>query len=147
MFKRVLLCYDGTAAGRRALRRGADLAIFLGAQVYVLSIIPSSALDPVVAAGAAGHACIVDEDHSFRKMLDESVELLKARGLKAEGYLTSGNTIDRILEYSKKLAIDLIVLGHYPQPSGGFWWWSGSQRATLAERAPCCIFVAVDAAP
>ena len=40
MFKRVLLCYDGSVAGRRALRRGADLAVHLGAQVYVLSIIP-----------------------------------------------------------------------------------------------------------
>jgi nucleotide-binding universal stress UspA family protein len=143
MFKRVLLCYDGSAAGRRALRRGADLAIFLGAQVYVLSIIPSGALDPVVVAGAAGHACIVGEDHSYRKMLDESVEWLKARGLAAEGYLTSGNTIDRILEYANRLTIDLIVLGHYPQPSGGFWW-SSSHRGTLAERAHCCIFVAVD---
>ena len=37
MFKRVLLCYDGTEAGRRALRRGAELAMLLGAQVYVLS--------------------------------------------------------------------------------------------------------------
>ena len=47
MFKRVLLCYDGSLAGRRALRRGAELAIELGAQVYVLSIIPEGALDPV----------------------------------------------------------------------------------------------------
>jgi DNA primase len=29
MFKRVLLCYDGTLAGRRALLRGAELAILL----------------------------------------------------------------------------------------------------------------------
>jgi nucleotide-binding universal stress UspA family protein len=146
MFKRVLLCYDGSKAGRRALRRGADLAIFMQAQVYVLSIIPDGTLDPVLVAGAAGHACIVGEDHSYRKMLDESVEWLKARGLSAEGYLASGNTVERILEYSGKLAIDLIVLGHYPRPSGGFWW-SSSPRGTLAERSRCCIFVAVDDPP
>jgi nucleotide-binding universal stress UspA family protein len=144
MFKRVLLCYDGSDAGRRALRRGADLATHLGAQVYVLSIIPAGALDPVLVAGAAGQACIVGQDHGYRKMLDESVEWLKTRGLSAEGYLTSGNTIDRIIEYANKLAIDLIVLGYYPQPSGGFWW-SSSQKTTLAERARCCILVAVNA--
>ena len=146
MFKRVLLCYDGSASGRRALQRGADLSIFLSAQVYVLSIIPAGALDPVLAAGAAGYAYIAGEDHGYRKMLDESVEWLKARGLTAEGYLTNGNTVDRVLEYGQKLAIDLIVLGHYPQPAGGFWW-SNPARATLAERARCCILVAVDSGP
>jgi nucleotide-binding universal stress UspA family protein len=56
MFKRVLLCYDGTEAGRRALRRGAELAILLGARVFVLSIVPTQVAEAAVAAGAAGHA-------------------------------------------------------------------------------------------
>lgn len=143
MFKRVLLCYDGSQAGRRALRRGAELAVLLNAQVYVLSIIPEG-VDPVVLAGMSGHACLVDSDQSARKLLDESIEWLKARGVAAEGYLATGNTTDQILAYAKRLAIDLIVLGYYPRPSGGFWW-SSAQRGTLAERAKCCIFVAVEA--
>lgn len=144
MFKRVLLCYDSSEAGRRALKRGAELAIVLGAQVYVLSIVPSGLADPVLAAGAMGHACIAPDGHGFRQLLDESIEWLEARGVRAEGYLATGNTIDQILAHAKRLAIDLIVLGHYPQPSGGFWW-SGSQRGSLAERANCCVLVAVDA--
>jgi nucleotide-binding universal stress UspA family protein len=144
MFKRVLLCYDGSEAGRRALRRGAELAILVGAHVYVLSIIPGGVTDAAVAAGAAGHACIVDEAGAYRKLLDESIEWLKARGVQAEGYLASGNIIEQIITFSRRLAIDLIVLGHYPQPSGGFWWGS-PQRASLAERANCCVFVAVNA--
>ena len=143
MFKRVLLCYDGSEVGRRALKRGAELAILVGAQVYVLSIIPAGMTDAAVAAGAAGHACLVDEAGSYRKLLDESIEWLKARGVSAEGYLASGNTIEQIVAFSRRLAIDLIVLGHYPQPSGGFWWGS-AQRVSLAERANCCVFVAVD---
>jgi nucleotide-binding universal stress UspA family protein len=143
MFKRVLLCYDGTTAGRRALRRGAELAVLLGAKVYVLSVIPTGVADPAVLAGAVGQACIVDEAGEQRKLLDESVEWLKARGVSAEGYLASGENIDQIVAYSKRLACDLIVLGHYPRPSGGFWWGS-SQRGSLAERANCCVFVAVN---
>lgn len=81
----------------------------------MLSIIPAGALDPVLAAGAAGHACLVNEDHGYRQMLDES-------------------------------AVDLIVLGYYPRPSGGFWW-SSASRTSLAERARCCILVAVDPTP
>ena len=142
MFKRVLLCYDGSEVGRRALKRGAELAILVGAQAYVLSIIPSGVAGAAVVAGAAGHACLVDEAGGFRKLLDESIEWLKSRGVSAEGYLTSGNTIEQIVAFSRRLSIDLIVLGHYPQPSGGFWW-STPNRASLAERANCCVFVAI----
>jgi hypothetical protein len=67
---------------------------------------------------------------------------LKARGVGAQGYLATGDHIDQIIAFSKKLATDLIVVGHYPQPSGGFWW-SGAKRASLAERSHCCVFVAV----
>ncbi len=143
MFKRVLLCYDGTEVGRRALRRGADLAILVGAQVYVLSIIPADIVDPAVVAGAAGHVCLVDDAGNYRKLLDESVSWLKTRGVAAEGYLASGNIIEQIVAFARRLAIDLIVLGHYPQPTGGFWWGS-AHRTSLAERANCCVLVAVD---
>ena len=143
MFKRVLLCYDGSEAGRRTLKRGADLAILVGAHVYVLSIIPGDVADPAVVAGAAGHACLVDDAGNYRRLLDESVGWLKSRGVTAEGYLASGNIIEQIIAFSRRLTIDLIVLGHYPQPSGGFWWGS-PHRTSLAERANCCVFVAVD---
>jgi nucleotide-binding universal stress UspA family protein len=146
MFRRVLLCYDGSEAGRRALRRGAELAILMGAQVHVLSIIPTGLADPAVIAGALGHSCLVDDARGYRKLLAESIEWLKARGVaSAQGYLASGNTFEEILTHTKRLAIDLIVLGHYPRPAGGFWW-SGPQRTSLAERANCCVLVAVNAA-
>jgi len=144
MFKRVLLCYDGSEAGRGALKRGAELAILVGAQVYVLSIIPTAVAGAAVVASAAGHACLVDEADGYRQLLDESIDWLKARGVQAEGYLASGDIIEQIVAFSRRLGVDLIVLGHYPQPSGGFWWGS-PQRVSLAERANCCVFVAVNA--
>jgi nucleotide-binding universal stress UspA family protein len=145
MFKRVLLCYDGTEAGRRALRRGAELAIQLGAQVSVLSIVTDGVANAAVLAGAAGQACIVDEPARYRKLLTESIDWLRARNVKAEGYLTTGDYLEQIVAFSERLNIDLIVLGHYPRPSGGSWW-SASKRTSLADRVKCCIFVAVNAA-
>jgi nucleotide-binding universal stress UspA family protein len=144
MFKRVLLCYDGTEAGRRALRRGAELSILLGAHVSVLSIV-ADAGSAAVLAGAAGQACIVDEPAQSGKLLTESIDWLKARGLSAEGFLTSGDYLDQIIAFSNRLNIDLIILGHYPQPTGGSWW-SASKRTSLADRVKCCVFVAMNAA-
>jgi nucleotide-binding universal stress UspA family protein len=143
MFKQVLLCYDGSRAGRAALKQGAELAILVGAQVHVLSIISSEVPDPVVLAGAAGHACVIDREGDYRKLLDESIEWLRVRGVAATGYLTHGNTLEEIVAHSKRLAVDLIVVGFYPRCSGGRWW-SGPERQSLAERVDCAVFIAVD---
>jgi nucleotide-binding universal stress UspA family protein len=141
MFKHVLLCYDGSRTGRAALRQGAELAILVGAKVHVLSIIPSDVPDPVLMAGAAGHACVIDREGDARRLLDESIEWLKVRGVTASGRLTQGNTIDRIAAEAKRLAVDLIVLGNYPRAAGGRWW-SGPERQSLAEQVNCAVLVA-----
>jgi nucleotide-binding universal stress UspA family protein len=142
MFKRVLLCYDGTSAGRRALRRGAELAILLNSEVHVLSIKQAETPSAAVMAGASGHACLVDEAEEDRRLLEESLVWLRARGVSATGSLASGDTSDLIVASAEQLEIDLIVLGHYPRATGGFWW-SSRNRASLADRVRSCIFVAV----
>ena len=144
MFNRVLLCYDGSADGRRALKRGAEFATLVGAEVHVLSILASNAASPAVMAAAAGYVCLVDEEHRCRELLDDSVARLKSQGIKAYGYLARGNTIPTIVAYSKKLAVDLIVVGHYPTAEGRRWW-AGPERASLAELVDCCLFIAVNA--
>jgi len=144
MFKKVLLCYDGSEPGRRALKRGAELAILVGAEVHVLSIVRDDVMSAAVIATAAGHTCLVDEERDYQKLLDDSIERLSARGVRAKGHLAHGNTIQQIVAYSRKLAVDLIVLGHYPS-SEGRRWWSGPERASLAEQVSCCIFIAVNA--
>jgi nucleotide-binding universal stress UspA family protein len=145
MFERVLLCYDGSAAGRRALKRGAELAMLVKAKVFVLSVASRAMSDAVLTASAVGQICLVDPELEHRKSLDESIALLKASGVEADGYLARGNTIDEIVAYSKRLSIDLVVVGHYPKPSGGRWW-SGHERASLAECLGCCVFIAVNEA-
>jgi nucleotide-binding universal stress UspA family protein len=143
VFEQVLLCDDGSEAARRALRLGAELAILLGARVHLLSIVPTGFADPVLSASVVGQPCIAVSDP--RKGLDESIEWLRAQGVTADGYLANGDVIDQILAHAKRLAIDLIVLGHYPQRSGGSWWRTGSYRS-LAARANCCVLIAVNPA-
>ena len=39
MYRRIVLAYDGTRAGREALRQGTDLAILCKAQVCLLAVV------------------------------------------------------------------------------------------------------------
>ena len=142
MFKRVLLCFDGSAAGRKALKRGAELAKLLNAEVYLLSIDPEAAPNAAVWAAAAGCPCLVDPAAEHEGSVRESVQYLKQLGITAQVLHAQGNVIDQIAGCAQKLAIDLIVVGHYPKPSGGRWW-SGEERGALAERVSCCVLIAV----
>jgi nucleotide-binding universal stress UspA family protein len=142
VFNRVLLCYDGSTDGRRALKRGADFAVLVGAEVHVLSILANNAVNPALIAAAEGHAWLVDEEHQCRELLDDSIARLKSRGVDAYAHLARGDTIPTIVAYSKRLAADLIVVGHYPNAKGRRWW-AGPEREPLAEQVDCCVFIAV----
>ena len=42
MYKKVLLAYDGSIEGRLALREGAKLAQFCGAEVFLLAVVETA---------------------------------------------------------------------------------------------------------
>jgi nucleotide-binding universal stress UspA family protein len=144
VFNRVLLCYDGSADGRRALKRGAEFAILVGAEVHVLSILAGNSISPAVLAAAQGHACLVDEEQRCRELLDDCIARLKSRGVKAHAHLARGETIPAIVAYSKKLAADLIVVGHYPNanrlPSKSIAA-SSSPLVRVLSKLPCGTFI------
>jgi nucleotide-binding universal stress UspA family protein len=144
MFKRILLCYDGSEAARAALNQGAELAIFFKAEVHLLLVLQVGA-DPALIACAAGYASLVDDLGMSQTLVAQSVERLRARGVTAHGHVTRGDTIDEIVSYAKSLCVDLIVVGHYPRASGGRWW-AGATKLALAERVNCSVLIALNSA-
>jgi nucleotide-binding universal stress UspA family protein len=144
MFKRILLCYDGSEPGRAALKHGAELAIYFKSEVHLLLVLKIGA-DPALVASAAGYTCLVDDVELNHTMVAQSVERLRARGVTAHGHVVRGDTIDVIVSYAKSLCVDLIVVGHYPRPSGGRWW-AGPTKLALAERVNCSVLIALNSA-
>jgi len=142
LFKRVLLCHDGTEVGRRALKQGAELAIAVRAEVHVLILPPEDRVSPSVIGASLGHACLVHEDDEYRTMLSQSIERLKLRGVSAYGHLARGNAIEQITSMSNSIGADLVVVGQYPN-TGVRRWWSGPERASLAESVNCAVLIAV----
>ena len=141
MYGKVLLCYDGTKEGRRALRHGADVVICMKSNAYLLAIcrnLVASAIPEGVTP-----ALVESEDARAQALLDEGVQWLKDRGVSAEGSLEYGGAVECIAATAKRIGADLIVLGH--QPRGRLArWWSDSEEESLLERVRCSILVASD---
>jgi nucleotide-binding universal stress UspA family protein len=141
MYHRVLLCYDGTREGRKALRQGADVVICMGAEAYLLAI--SRGVADGAIPEAVNPAMIESEDGRAQSLLQEGVQWLEDRGVAARGSLEYGNAVDCIAATAERIAADLIVVGHKDR-SPLARWWSASDEESLLERVTCSILVAME---
>jgi nucleotide-binding universal stress UspA family protein len=88
--RRIMVGYDGSAAGRRALAAAADLVGY-GSTLAVVT----------VQTGPASGA-----------VATEARELLLRRHVEARYFEPSGTRADRLLEAADELEADLVVVGH-----------------------------------
>jgi nucleotide-binding universal stress UspA family protein len=142
MYRRVLLCYDGTREGRKALRQGADVVLCMKSEAYLLAIcqnLVASAIPEGVTP-----MLVEQEDERANALLQEGIAWLRERGVTAKGALEYGNAVDRISETARNIGADLIVLGHRPRGALARWW-SESDEESLLERVSCSILVATAA--
>lgn len=141
LFSRILLCYDGSRDGRRALRYGAELARRIGAEAHLLAVLEHAywiqGFDAV-----AGDAQMVEEQ-SAREILREGVDRLRACGIETTGHFATGSPIDQIARMANALHVDLIVVGH--SRCGVLKrWWAGNGNGLLLDKVSCSVLVAID---
>lgn len=139
-FERILLCYDGTPEGRRALRCGAMLARQLQTETHLLSILDvtgwSNGFDVL-----SSMKFEVDEQ-AARETLQDGIDQLRAWDVTVTGHSIVGNAVDHIAGLANSLRVDLIVIGHHPH---GFFarWLSGENHASLLDRVSCDVLFEV----
>jgi nucleotide-binding universal stress UspA family protein len=139
MYRKVLLCYDGSQEGRRALRQGADVVVCMKSDAHLLAICRSLVSSSIPEA-VTPQLC-ESEDSRAQALLDEGVQWLRDRGVKAEGSLEYGSAVDCIAHTARAIGADLIVLGHKNRGRLARWW-SASDEESLLERVTCSILVA-----
>jgi nucleotide-binding universal stress UspA family protein len=139
MYQRILLAYDGSLEGRRALREGALLAKVCGAQVYLLSIVPDSP-GMRVAEGAFAGVLSQQADH-HRSIFDEGVARLRQVGMEPVARQVQDEPARAIASFANEVDADLVVVGHRRR-SLAERWWSGPGGAYLADYLRCSVLVA-----
>jgi nucleotide-binding universal stress UspA family protein len=140
VYRKILLCYDGSAEGRNALKEGAEVALCMHAEAYLLAIIRSAFA--VGVPEGVNEMAFRHEDSSAEAILQEGVDWLRERGLEAHGRIVFGNAIEQITQSVQQIQPDLIVVGHRRR-SRLARWWSEGEDATLLERVSCSVLVAV----
>lgn len=139
-FSRILLCYDGTPEGQRALRCGAMLARQLHADTHLLSILDTTCWS--TGFGVLASMNFDDDVDAANKALVDGINRLRGWEVVATGHVEVGNAVEHIVRLARSLRPDLIVVGH--QPHGVFArWWTGENHASLLDRVSCRVLFEV----
>jgi nucleotide-binding universal stress UspA family protein len=141
MYRKVLLCYDGTLEGRRALREGGQVVVAMQSAAYLLAIcrnmvatsVPEGITPELV-------ACQAD---TAKALLAEGVQWLTDRGVAAQGSLVYGDPLVHIPKTAVQVGADLIVVGHRYR-SRIARWWSESEQQTLLNNVSCSLLIAMN---
>jgi nucleotide-binding universal stress UspA family protein len=141
-YRKILLAYNGSAEGKRALFETADLAGFLSAEMHLLAVasMPPSLF---LTEGFVPEELLEEEKKRTKTVLDEGIKTLTDRGFKSIGHLAVGEPVEEICRVAKEAGADLIVLGHNQKTSWAARWWKGSVGSALLDYAPCSILIAL----
>ena len=145
MYKCILLAYDGSDAGQRALLDCQDLAQWSGSQLRLIAVMPSAMSFVGLEGGVYDIELEEREKKKYRAVLDEGLQRLADAGYAAKGELVAGEAIDEITRFARKMEADLIVVGHKHLDSWTARWWRGSISGALIEHAPCSVLVVITA--
>jgi nucleotide-binding universal stress UspA family protein len=149
MYKSILLAYDGSLGGRRALREGANVAIKFEAKAHLLAVMRPAFGAQIGHGFDTGHMADAELKH-YQDTLDEGVAMLEGWGLDATGHLVRGDPVAEISRMAAEVNADLVVVG--PGSHGTLArWWRTPLSASLLDRLNCSLLIAMhspdDASP
>jgi nucleotide-binding universal stress UspA family protein len=107
MYKRILVGYDGSKAGRKAFDQALDIAVRDKARLYVLTVVRP----PEIADDVEGEAVIENSRAHHAKLLAELKHPVAAKGIKGHFEVAVGHPAEQIIYHADRKNVDLIVVG------------------------------------
>jgi nucleotide-binding universal stress UspA family protein len=138
MFMRLLVCYDGSASARKALRAAVVLAREQGAALSCLS----------VEEGLPTYAGTIDEFQEVKKERDayyarvqaEARHLAAEYGLTLETTIVAGHPAETIVRVARGGGYDLVVMGHTGH-SNVWGIFMGTTAEKVARHLSCSVLI------
>ena len=141
-YQKILLAYNGSQEGKRALLECAEFAEFHNAETHLLAVasMPPSLF---LTEGFVPEELLEEEKKRTQVVLEEGIKSLTDKGFKAIGHLAVGEPVEEICRLAKDLGADLVVVGHNQNTSFAARWWKGSVGASLLDYAPCSVLISL----
>ena len=143
MYKRILLAYDGSDAGQKALLDCQDIAQWSQSELFLIAVMPSAMSFVGLEGGVYDMELEEREKKKHRAVLDDGLRRLSQAGYAAKGEVLVGEAVDEITKYARKIEANLIVVGHKHLDSWAARWWRGSISGALIEHAPCSVLCVI----
>ena len=143
MYKRILLAYDGSDAGQKALLDAQDLAQWSSSELFLIAVMPSAMSFVGLEGGVYDMELEEREKKKHQAVLEDGLKRLSDSGYAAKGEVLVGEAVDEITKYARKINADLIIVGHKHLDSWAARWWRGSVSKSLIEHAPCSVLVTI----
>ena len=143
MYKTIVLAYDGSEPGQKALLDCQEIGQWSHARLHLVAVMPPLAPPMAVEVWSFSPEEEEAERLSYQSVLDSGVARLRDAGLDVQGELATGDSVDEIVRVAKAVHAELIVVGHRHLESWAARWWRGSISKSLIEHAPCSVLVVI----
>jgi nucleotide-binding universal stress UspA family protein len=144
MYKRILMAYDGSEAGQKALLDCREIAQWSGCEVVLVAVMPSMMAFVGLEGGVYDAELETRERRKFEGVLEDGLQRMQGAGFSAiRGEVVTGEAIEEITRQARKVQADLIVVGHKHVDGWAARWWRGSISGSLIEHAPCSVLCVV----
>jgi nucleotide-binding universal stress UspA family protein len=143
MYKKILLAYDGSDAGQKALLDCRELAQWTKSDLFLVAVMPSAMSFVGLEGGVYDVELEERERAKYQSILEDGLRRLEQGGYAARGEVVTGEAVDEITKYARKVDANLIVVGHKHLDSWAARWWRGSISGALIEHAPCSVLVVI----
>jgi len=149
--KKILVPFDGSKFSKKAARKAIKIAEKFDAEISFITVVPSgSNPDPSKILGILTndkkvqkgfHETVCAVRIELKKSLTNLVNDSKKENVSAEYKILEGNTIEKIIQFSKNGKYDLIVLGSHGLTGLVKIQALGSIARAVSEIAPCPVLL------
>jgi nucleotide-binding universal stress UspA family protein len=144
VYKTIVLAYDGSESGQRALLGCQEIGQWSQARLHLVAVMAPPMALVAVDAWALSPTVESDEKAHYQAVLDAGLKRLREAGLEAEAQVVAGDAVQEIARVASEVHADLIVLGHKHLASWAARWWRGaSVSQSLIEIAPCNVLIVI----